>query len=55
MDTGSIIALVFGSITVLGGAITGAIYIGKLISAIDRMNELYTNHEVRISRLENQP
>lgn len=39
MDTGSVIALVFGSITVLGGAVTGAIYIGKLIAAIDRTNE----------------
>lgn len=59
MDTGSIIALVFGSITVLGGAITGAVYIGKLIAAIDRMNEtnselkrMFEDHENRIVALE---
>lgn len=51
MDTGSILALVFGSLTVLGGAVTGAIYVGKLISAVDRTNQSNANLQEIINDL----
>lgn len=44
MDTGSIIALIFGSITVLAGLLGGGMYVGRLVAALEETNK--TNAEM---------